>query len=134
VGSDGRISTNQDIAKSSVLIEGTGFRGAGHAGLDGPVTVDSDGNRHFTISGEGTNGFSGMGGPAGDIKFKIKLTVTPSGEASVDSVTGRTFPSLEVFVYSPGATPQLLFAFSENAEGDLTKPEQRLDQPEPPRQ
>ena len=128
-GSSGQISTNSDVGKSSVIVEGLGLRGTGGVGLAGAPTTDADGNRHFTIVGEGTNGFSRAPlAPKGDISFKIEFTVDPSGNVSVDSVSGRTFPSLEIFSYQPGQPPQLLFTFSENKIEDLQKPHKRLDQ------
>jgi RHS repeat-associated protein len=128
-GSNGQISTNSDVAKSSVIVEGLGLRGTGGVALVGAPTTYADGNRHFTIVGQGTNGFEGAPlAPKGDISFKIDFTVDPSGNVSIDSVTGRTFPSLEVFSYQPDQTPQLLFTFSENKIEDLQKPQKRLDQ------
>jgi len=131
-GTNGAISTNKDIARSSVIFEGLGLRGTGDVALAGQPTTDADGNRHFTVVGEGKNGFSGApGAPQGDISFRINFTVDPAGNASVDSVAGRTFPSLEIFSYQPGQSPQLLFGFLENKIEDLQKPEKRLDQGPP---
>lgn len=54
-GSNGKISINSDAGKSSVLVEGLGFKGQGTATLS-PVTTDENGNRTFTVSGSAVNG------------------------------------------------------------------------------
>ena len=128
-GSNGNIYSNTDVAKSSVFFEGLGRRGTGGVGLAAAPTTDLDGTRHFTVSGEGTNGFSGLGGPSGDISFQVQFSVSPLGDVTVDSVTGRTFPSLEIYSYQPGQDPQLLLSFGENKESDLTKPQQQIYPP-----
>jgi hypothetical protein len=78
------------------------------------------------VTGEGVNGFSGIPlGPPGDISFKIAFSVSPSGDVTVDNVTGRTFPSLEIYSYQNGKA-QLLLSFTENDEADLTRPRQQI--------
>jgi RHS repeat-associated protein len=131
-GPKGQISINSDAAKSSVLVEGLGFKGRGTASLS-PVTTDEIGNRTFTVSGSAVNGEQFINkyvplfnpAPQGDINFDLTFTVSPGGNVTLDTADSRTFPSLEIYSYdSSGNVKQDVFSFSERNPSDLTKPKQ----------
>ena len=117
-GTNGAISTNKDIARSSVIFEGLGLRGTGDVALAGQPTTDADGNRHFTVVGEGKNGFSGApGAPQGDISFRINFTVDPAEMPAWIASQAEPFPRWRSFLINRGSLPTAFWLPGEQDRG-----------------
>lgn len=78
-----------------------------------------------------TNGFSGYGGPEGDIAFDLNLVVTNEGKVGLEEGSQtRTYPTLAIWRYSKDAdgnvtAVKVIVQDEQNIE-DLTKPKQPL--------
>ncbi|MEO7539124.1 MAG: hypothetical protein ABIV21_03810, partial [Pyrinomonadaceae bacterium] len=83
------------------------------------------------LSVDATNGFSGYGGPAGDIAFDLNLVVSGDGKVGIEEGSqSRTYPTLDVWRYTMDSegrvTEKLVTNLPEKNIDDLTKPKQPI--------
>ncbi|MGI8918298.1 MAG: RHS repeat domain-containing protein [Pyrinomonadaceae bacterium] len=62
--------------------------------------TDDKGGQSFSIHMTGENGFKGLGGPSGDIKIRLDVSISADGKIEIKSSSSATdYPSIAVYVY-----------------------------------
>ena len=86
-----------------------------------PVTTDDQGNMHFAVYNEATNGLKALpGAPQDSIKTDIKFVVTPSGAVGLDPGGSRTaYPSMEIYKYDGSGKATTILQVLERKPEDL---------------
>ena len=98
-----------------------------------PVSVDTEGNGHFSVNNEALNGLAALpGAPKDPIKTDIRYSFTPGGKVGLDSGGTRTaYPSLEVYRYDPNGHPVTILQVPERNPQDLCCRNQKIPRVSP---
>lgn len=132
--STSHISWTARTERSYALIPGipipVGLKGTSTTEVTNAVS-ESDDTTRFRLSVSAVNGWTGYGGPAGDIAFDVNFVVTPEGSVGVEEGSAsRTFPSFAIYSYTMdengNVTTQEIITTDEQNSSDLTKPKKRL--------
>lgn len=82
---------------------------------------DGKGGQSFSIHMTGENGFKGLGGPSGDIKIRLDISVSADGTVEIKNSSVATgYPSIAVYVYRDDGNGKIkIDVMVQRPEGNL---------------